>query len=56
MTQTQHEEAAIQAGRNRIAALAEKDGEVIFARQVRAGCWDHRRDVSVAIRKAKGEA
>lgn len=40
-------------GRDHIARLAEKDGEHTFAREVRAGCWDHREDVSFAITRAK---
>lgn len=39
-------------GREHIARLAEADGEMIFAREVRAGCWDHRNDVAAAIAKA----
>ncbi len=40
---------AIQKGREKIAKLAEADGEIKFAREVRAGCWDHRLDVTRAI-------
>lgn len=39
----------VQRGRDRIAALAERDDEHTFAREVRAGAWDHRGDVSRAI-------
>ena len=39
----------IEAGREKIAKLAEADGELVFAREVRAGCWDHRSDVANAI-------
>ena len=42
----------INAGRERIAKIAEQHGEHQFAREVRAGCWDHRRDVSEAIKGA----
>ena len=37
--------------REKIAELAEADGEAQFAREVRAGCWDHRDDVAAAIAK-----
>lgn len=40
-------------GREHIATLAEADGEHIFAREVRGGCWDHRRDVAQAIATAQ---
>jgi predicted RecB family endonuclease len=39
----------ITIGRDRIAKLAEADGEMTFAYEVRAGCWDHRNDVRRAI-------
>ena len=42
----------IAQGREFIAQLAEKEGEIAFAEQVRFGCWDHRNDVAKAI---KGE-
>lgn len=35
----------VQAGREALAKIAEKDGEITFAREVRGGCWDHRADV-----------
>lgn len=41
---------AIEKGREHIAKRAEADGETIFAREVRAGCWDHREDVGGAIK------
>lgn len=43
--------------RERVAKCAERDGEMVFAREVRAGCWDHRNDVQAALRgeKLKGE-
>jgi hypothetical protein len=41
---------ALAAGRERIARLADEDGERMFAREVRAGCWDHRSDVQRASR------
>lgn len=49
------------AGREHIAKLAKADGEHTFAREVLAGCWDHRDDVKnaiarAAIAKATGEA
>jgi hypothetical protein len=44
---------ALHLGREHIARLAEADGEVIFAREVRGGCWDHRRDVARAIADAR---
>lgn len=40
------------AGREHIAKLADADGEHQFAREVRAGCWDHRNDVAAAIASA----
>ncbi len=40
-------------GREYIAKLAEADGEITFAREVRAGCWDHRTDVSLSISRAR---
>ena len=48
--------AAIQKGREKIALIAEKNGEQIFAREVRAGCWDHRNDVGRAIDRAIADA
>jgi hypothetical protein len=41
-------------GREIIARLAEKEGETVFAQEVRAGCWDHRNDVASAIRNPQG--
>ena len=46
---TQKNVKTIEAARERIAKLAEKDGEYVFAREVRAGCWDHRNDVQAAL-------
>ncbi len=43
MTQT------IEKARKVIAELATAEGEVIFAREVMAGCWDHRRDVQAVV-------
>jgi hypothetical protein len=43
----------IEQAREKIASLAEADGEIVFAREVRAGCWDHRNDVQVALRGGK---
>lgn len=45
----------ITAGREAIARMAESDGEFTFAREVRAGCWDHRRDVTREIEKARAQ-
>jgi hypothetical protein len=42
-------------GREHIAKLAEDDGEIIFAREVRGGCWDHRADVAKAIKDAEDQ-
>ncbi len=51
---------AVEKGREKIALMAEADGMVLFAREVRAGAWDHRRDVSSAIKdfreRAKADA
>lgn len=53
---SKYSESAIKAGRERIANLAERDGEITFAREVLAGCWDHRRDVAAAIARATAGA
>lgn len=47
----------IEEARERVARVAEKDGETLFAREVRAGCWDHRSDVQAALRgeRLRGE-
>lgn len=47
----------LERARERIAKAAERDGEMIFAREVRAGAWDHRNDVQAALRGSllKGE-
>ena len=39
----------IEYARNYVATLAEKEGNFIFANEVRAGCWDHRNDVQKAL-------
>jgi hypothetical protein len=39
----------IEQARQHIAELARKDGEIIFSREVIAGCWDHRDDVQAAL-------
>lgn len=52
MADTQNSPAAVKAGRERIAKLADAGGEAVFAREVRDGCWDHRRDVAEAIATA----
>lgn len=48
---------SIEEARERVAKLADRDREVQFAREVRAGCWDHRNDVQAALRgeKLRGE-
>lgn len=43
---------AVEAGREHVASLADAAGEATFAREVRAGCWDHRPDVAAAIERA----
>lgn len=43
------------AGREHIAQLAKADGEHTFAREVLAGCWDHRADVKAAIARHLSE-
>jgi hypothetical protein len=43
-------------GRESIARLADADNEATFAREVRAGCWDHRCDVHQAIQREKKKA
>lgn len=40
--------AQLIAGREIIATLAERENEIVFAYEVRAGMWDHRNDVQVA--------
>lgn len=40
----------IEEAREYVASLAEKEGEIRFAREVRAGLWDHRRDVQSALK------
>jgi hypothetical protein len=42
-------ELTIEEAREVIARLADAAGEVKFAREVRAGCWDHRGDVRAAM-------
>lgn len=32
-----------------LAKRAEQDGETAFAREVRAGCWDHRPDLQAVL-------
>ncbi len=43
----------IEEARERVAKIAEQNGEVIFAREVRAGCWDHRNDVQAVLNGEK---
>lgn len=47
----------IEQARERVAKIAEINKEYIFAREVRAGCWDHRNDVQHVLNggKLKGE-
>ena len=40
----------IEQARAFVAELAEKEGEIQFAREVRAGCWDHRNDVVLTMK------
>ena len=46
---------AVAAGRAAIAEKARAAGETVFAREVEAGCWDHRNDVAKAIEAAGRE-
>lgn len=39
----------LEQAREYVAALAEREGEKQFAREVRSGCWDHRSDVQRAL-------
>lgn len=43
-------EEALKKGRELVAQAAEREGENLFAAEVRAGCWDHRSDVMSATR------
>lgn len=43
------ENITIQDARKVIADLAMKDGEVVFAKEVLAGCWDHHSDVQAVL-------
>ncbi len=47
----------IESARERLAKVAELAGQHQFAREVRAGAWDHRTDVQAAFRgeRLKGE-
>lgn len=40
----------IEEAREYVASLADQEGEKQFAREVRAGCWDHRNDVQSALK------
>jgi hypothetical protein len=40
---------SIEQARETIAKLAEQEGERQFAREVRAGAWDHRSDVQACL-------
>lgn len=54
-------ERTIEYAREYVAKLAEREGQHVFASEVRAGCWDHRSDVQKALiedfkpRKLDGE-
>jgi hypothetical protein len=41
----------IEQAREYVATLADREGENQFAREVRAGCWDHRNDVQSAFQR-----
>lgn len=43
-------QVTIEQAREVVATAAEADGELKFAREVRAGCWDSRHDVQAALR------
>lgn len=45
----------LEKARAHIAALARKAGEIVFAGEVLAGCWDHRRDVQAALARIQKE-
>ena len=56
MSAPKHTPEQIEAARAEIAAKAEAAGERTFAREVIAGCWDHRNDVMAALERiAKAE-
>lgn len=38
----------IEEAREYVAKLADREGEIQFAREVRTGVWDHRNDVQSA--------
>jgi hypothetical protein len=40
---------SLQQAREAIAVRAVADGHYVFAREVLAGCWDHRNDVQAAM-------
>lgn len=40
----------IEQAREFVARLADQESETQFAREVRAGCWDHRADVQSALK------
>ena len=40
----------IEEAREIIARLADEEGEAVFAREVRAGCWDNRTDLQTVLR------
>lgn len=42
-------------GRSSIAELARADNELLFAKEVLAGCWDHRNDVMRATVRAMND-
>lgn len=45
----------IEEAREYVANLADKEGEKQFAREVRAGSWDHRRDIQSALKNGPFE-
>jgi len=40
---------SIEDARQRLARVAEQNGERQFAREVLAGCWDHRNDLQAVL-------
>lgn len=40
----------IEEAREYVAKLADQENEIQFAKEVRAGCWDHRDDVQSALK------
>lgn len=46
--------SSLHEAREVVAAVAEEDGELVFAREVRAGAWDERHDVQAVLRGLDG--